>query len=465
MRTLVIADLRHSIRIWAGSLLVLAVSQLCAMWVAGLLVVGATNVTTMSGDTSSIPPVTGPDGTVIPPEVFTLIPAGIVSATSISFVVLAVVASITVRNVVNAIVYQRRRVMALWQLAGMTEAQLLRILRGQIALLSIVAFVAAGASALLTADWILSVLRAAGLLFTPPMTTGGLYLGYGIGAVMSILISILAVRGTTRELRAISPLEAIRSEGVRELSMTRRRWVSVMIWGALCVVLAIGALASQDLEGASSASLIAALVGIVALNAGGPVIMVALMSAWTRLVPEHLSASWFLARKTLQAATARSVATIGSISIAVFLFTALFSQQTAGGGESSVAGFVLVVGFPLAISVSGSVVLVFMAGQQRESEIHLAELAGATPAQQKRQAFSEAVMVVVTGSGIGLLLSVFMMLLMQPALIASTGAADLHVSWGHFALISGILLVLNIVATVVPTMIAQAARERIAVPE
>ena len=44
MRDLVVADLRHSIRIWAGSLLVLAVTQLCAMWVTGLLVVGIGNL-------------------------------------------------------------------------------------------------------------------------------------------------------------------------------------------------------------------------------------------------------------------------------------------------------------------------------------------------------------------------------------------------------------------------------------
>jgi hypothetical protein len=31
MRHLVLADLRHSIRIWAGSVIVLAVTQLCAM--------------------------------------------------------------------------------------------------------------------------------------------------------------------------------------------------------------------------------------------------------------------------------------------------------------------------------------------------------------------------------------------------------------------------------------------------
>lgn len=465
MRGLVIADLLHSMRIWGGSLLVLTATQLCAMWVAGLVMVGATNVTAFAGDLSGMPPLSSSDGAVIPPDVLRLLPAGIISATSISFLILAVVASLTVRNVVNTIVYQRRRVMALWQLAGMTDRQLLRILRSQVAALSVVAFVLAAVVALLTVSWILDVLRAAGLLFTPPMTTWGIYAGYAIGAILGILISVLAVRGASSELRAISPLEAIRSEGIRELPMTRRRWIGVVIWGAVGVATAFSALTSQTLEGAVNGSLLAGILGVVVLNLGGPVFIIGLVGAWTRLIPEHLSASWFLARKTLTAASSRTVATCGSISIAVFLFTALFSQQTAGGGESDVASFVLLVGFPLAISVAGSITLVLMAGQQREREIHLAELAGATPAQQRRQAAFEALIVVVTGSGVGLFTSAMMIGLMQPTLIALTGKGNFHISWEYFLGITGVLLVLNVIATVVPTTIAHLTRERVAVPE
>lgn len=465
MRDLILADLRHSIRIWAGSLFVLAVTQLCTMWVAGLVFVGITNMWMIGADASDLPSFTTPEGVTVPVEFVRLLPAGIISATSFSLVVVLAVATITVRNVLNAIVYQRRRVMALWQLAGMTDRQLLNILRAQIALLSLVAVVVAGAVALLTAPWILDVLRAAQLLFTPPMATGGVYIGYAVGAAVGILVCVFAVRGVSRELQGISPLEAIRSEGVREIAMTRRRWIGVVIWGGVSVALAITAVSSTEMEAASNGSLFAGLFGIVTVSIGGPAVIVGLIGAWTRLVPEHLSASWFLARKTLLAATARSVATVSSISIAVFLFTALFTQQTAGGGAADISSFVLLVGFPLLISVTGSVVLVFMAGQQREREIHLAELAGATPAQQRRQALFEAVIVVVTGSGIGLLLSVVMAAVIQPAVIATTGAPSFQISWGYFAGISVVLLVLNIVATVVPTMIAHAARDRIAVPE
>jgi hypothetical protein len=307
------------------------------------------------------------------------------------------------------------------------------------------------------------VLRDTGILFTPPMTTWGVYVGYPIGGVVGLLISVFAVRGVSKELKSISPLEAMRSEGVREIPMTRRKWVGMIVWGGIAIALLVLAATMTRMDAAVNVALYGGVLGIVAVNIGGPVIVVGLVSAWTRLLPEHVSASWFLARKTLLAATARTVATVGSISVAVFLFTAIFSLQTAIGGGTDINGFVLLVGFPLAISVSGSVVLVFMAGQQREREIHLAELAGATPAQQRRQALFEAVIVVVTGSGIGLLLSAAMIAVMQPAIVAALGHPQMNLSWGHFLSVTAVLLILNITATVIPTLIAHAARERIAI--
>ena len=464
MKNLVIADLRHSIRIWAGSLLVLSVVQLCSMWVVGLMMVGITNSAT---DYASAAPGSLQDaaGTPLTPDDLALLSSGIVTATSFALTITLIVGGITVRNVVNAIVYQRRRVIALWQLAGMTERQTLRILRGQVALLSLLALVIAGVAATLSTEWNLSVLRDTDILFTPPMSTEGVYLGYPIGGVIGLAISVFAVRGVSKELRSISALEAMRSEGVREIPMTRRKWVGMLIWGAIAITLLVLAATMTRLDAALNLALYGGILAIVAVNIGGPLIMVGLVGAWTRSVPKHVSASWFLARQTLLAASARTVAAAGSISVAVFLFTGVFSMQTAIGGDTDINGFVLLVGFPLFISTSGSIVLVFMAGQQREREIHLAELAGATPAQQRRQALFEALIVVATGSGIGLGLSVAMIAVMQPAIILAVGHLSMNVSWGHFFGVTAALLVLNVAATLIPTMIAHAARERIAIAE
>jgi ABC-type antimicrobial peptide transport system permease subunit len=409
--------------------------------------------------------VTTSAGVTLTAEIIQLLPAAIITAMSVSFLIVAIVTSITVRNVLNAIVYQRRRVLALWQLAGMTDRQMVGILRAQVALLSIAAFVLSAAAAALTAGRLPEILRAGDLLFTPLMSTWGVWPGFGVGALVSALICVLAVRGVSKELRAISPLEAIRSEGVRELPMDRRRWRRMIICGALAVFFNVTTVTSTKMEDATNGALLAGMLSIVAVTAGGPLLMIGLVRAWTRIVPEHLSGSWFLARKTLIASTSRCVASAGSIAVAVFLFTGMFSLQTAGGEDAELVSFVLLVGLALAISVTGSVVLVFMAGQQREREIHLAELAGATPAQQIRQALFEAVIVVVTGSGIGLFLSAIMIAVIQPALAATSGTATFAISWGYFAGIVSVLLVLNILATIVPTMIAQAARDRIAVPE
>ncbi len=176
----------------------------------------------------------------------------------------------------------------------------------------------------------------------------------------------------------------------------------------------------------------------------------------------------FLARETLSTATARTVSTASSIAIAVFLFTGMFSLlMTAQPGAEAIDdqdlfGFTLIVGFPTLVATTGAVVIVFMAGQQREREIQLAELAGATPAQQLRQALFEAVIVVVTGVIVGLVCALLPGLLLQPALQASYGAGDYVVAWAPFGIAVSVLLVLNVIATVVPTVIAQAARDRIA---
>ncbi|MEV4736426.1 MULTISPECIES: FtsX-like permease family protein [unclassified Microbacterium] len=458
MLHLVIADLRHSLRIWIGALVVLIVVQISAMSVTGMLMVSITNTPLFLMEPATRPPFRAADGSPLDPQLVSLLGAAGSSATTMAFIVISFVGSLTVRNVVNSIVYQRRRVMALWQLAGMTDRQLLRVLRAQIALLSVAAFIVATPVAILLTPAVLDIMRSAQLLYTPPMSTAGVYPGYALGAAAIALVCVLAVRGVGRELRTISPLEAIRSEGVRELPMDRRRWTGMIVFGVLAACAIAAAFTSADPSGAAMLALLGGVLGIAAVNTGGPITIIGLVRFWTGLVPEHVSASWFLARKTLIASTARTVAASGSIATAVFLFTSLFASNS--GSASQLAGFILLVGFPLGVSVTGSVVLVFMAGQQREREIHLAELAGATPAQQRRQALFEGVIVVGTGGGIGLFFSTLL-----DAALATQGAADFAPPWRDFGIILSVLLLLNVIATIVPTMLAHAARDRIATPE
>ncbi|MFE6735327.1 FtsX-like permease family protein [Microbacterium sp. NPDC057650] len=463
VRGLIVADLRHSLRIWVGSLLLLTVVYLCSMWVCGLLMIGVTNISIPA----IIDAVSGMgDGAPSQEFIDAMVPVGIVSSLSVCLVVFAGIAAITVRNIVNAIVYQRRRTLALWQLAGMTDAQMLKVLRGQVGLLSVAAVVIAAVVAIATAPAMIEFLRSGGLM-TAEMGGAGIYIGYVLGVVVAAVVSVIAVNGASRELRAISPLEAIRSEGVRELPMTRSRWSVAGILLALAVVIAGAALATKKVDDASGPAILAGFAAVAACATAGPVVIVGLMRAWTGLVPAHLSASWFLARETLAAATARTVATISSVAITVFLFTGMFSllmtaqPGTGGIGGQDVFGFTLIVGFPTLVAATGAVVIVFMAGQQREHEIQLAELAGATPAQQLRQALFEAVIVVVTGVIIGGVLALVPGLLIQPALLATYGSAGYAFAWLPFLIAVGSLLVLNVLATVTPTLIAQGARDRI----
>ncbi|WP_143347901.1 hypothetical protein, partial [Enterococcus faecalis] len=86
MLTLVLADLRPSLRIWTGSVVILAVVQLCVMWTVGLMLVGVTN----AGGAADGPAVGG-----VPAVMVKGLSQAIITVTGLSLLIVAIVASIT----------------------------------------------------------------------------------------------------------------------------------------------------------------------------------------------------------------------------------------------------------------------------------------------------------------------------------------------------------------------------------
>jgi ABC-type antimicrobial peptide transport system permease subunit len=96
-----------------------------------------------------------------------------------------------------------------------------------------------------------------------------------------------------------------------------------------------------------------------------------------------------------------------------------------------------------------------MAGQQREKEIALGALAGATPRQQLLQAVFEALIVVVTGVVAGMVGVLIDVAALQGWLVKTVGSGGFAISWPALGIIAGFVLVVNLTATILPTAIAQ----------
>ena len=149
------------------------------------------------------------------------------------------------------------------------------------------------------------------------------------------------------------------------------------------------------------------------------------------------------------------------VAIAFILIVGLYSSidtvVTAAGAKVSFTLFsaIALIGLPLLVSLTAAAVMVFMTGQQREREIALSALAGATPAQQVLQATFEAVMVVVTGALIGLFCVLATLAALQPSIIAASGAPLVRIAWVPMLLILGFVLVINLTATLIPTLASQ----------
>ncbi|MFT3971092.1 MAG: hypothetical protein QM695_12650 [Micropruina sp.] len=117
--------------------------------------------------------------------------------------------------------------------------------------------------------------------------------------------------------------------------------------------------------------------------------------------------------------------------------------------------FVLQFGLPLVIAFAGSVGSLLMMGKQRDAELALAGIAGATPAQRVAIPTLEAVIVTVTGALLSAVVIVPSLIFQAYSLNAAglTYTLTMSVPLVLAALLGGV--VITGLATVVPTLSAQ----------
>jgi putative ABC transport system permease protein len=209
-------------------------------------------------------------------------------------------------------------------------------------------------------------------------------------------------------------------------------------------------------------AVICMLLAGAALSLAAPLTVGLLTRAWTALVPAR-SASWVLARAAMIAKGERLARTVTPIALTIGLLVGLgaivattVALLEAMGrpsiGSTTLVSLLVLVGLVLIVSVSGGLSVVLMMSRQREGELALAGVVGATPRQQVLVTVFEGVIITVTATLLGLVMTAVGMVVFLVGLGAMGLEAAIVVPWGDFAAVTAVCIVVVIAATTLPTL-------------
>lgn len=399
MIRLVSRDLIANVPIWLGAFVVAAAAAAAISVAAGLITSGF-----------------GLD---------LVLAAGLATLASVS-AVLTIVAIVAVLGTVTALTVDlQRRSYALWQLVGVPAARVTWVVRAQ---LTLVAIAGSGLGTLVVTAFVPGILRfglsdSSGLQEVVPKDLPGTPL------VVVVLVPTVVVLGSlkaTRRAGRVRAIEVLRDAGGGDVRMGVGRWIALGVSLVLAVVLTWSV--GNGSQGASGQLLLIGPLFTAAAVSATPVLAPRLLRGWTRIVPERLSSSWFLARNAASFSVSRSTATISALVVTIALpgsfYAALetngsFVRETTGQASASLGpgGFLLLLGGPLLVSLAGATATVLMATRTREQETALVRAAGGGRALVLLRATWEALILVgtsgllavgvqvVTGAGMALSLS------------------------------------------------------------
>lgn len=438
MWRIVIADLRASWRTWAGIVVVFVAIQASTVCLA--LIVASGQALDDPRDAQQL--------------VDAVVGFGL-------FVVLAVLA-VTGASV-ELVVAQRRGALARWSLAGATPRQIVVLVVIQVLAVSVAAAMVGSAIALATIAPVLAYLADAGIgpAQVPTVRDVGA-VGWGVAAG-----AVLAVLGAWRQARAISrvpPVEALRRSTAPAGGMTRVRWVlTVLLLAALGGAFAMMPQATS-VDDAASLSFVVALLAVLLVAAAAPGVLPRLTSAWTAAVPAVVSPAWFLARRSCVARAPRLSGVVVPVALAIALFVGLLSisgtlaasvsastGSTAPGGAQT-SDLVITIGLPLLVAVAGALGGLLMSGRQRDVDLAVAGIAGATPRQRLTQALFEAIIVAATGLLLGVLAAATGLLVTIIGLRNVLPVVEVQFPWAALLAIAAATGAVAILATVLPAL-------------
>ncbi|MBK7820701.1 MAG: hypothetical protein IPJ61_06400 [Tessaracoccus sp.] len=461
MRSLIVAELRSAWSSWCAVLIAFVAASFSI--VLALLAIGSVADTVATG--------------LMPPEE---VPAlQFVPAWNLG---LAIIGTLSVIGAVTALVVQARRgALARLALAGATPGQVSRILMAQLTL------VAAAGAVLGTALAVAALPTALAALLGDRNVDGALAvvrpdlsLALG-GAAGFVAVALLAGLRQSRVAAKIPPVEALRTvPGAAPRRRMIGRWVGAILLALLVVGIAVAAIVFASLlkgDGADmilQVSLLCILLTGSVFSVAAPLTIGALTRAWTALIPSR-SAAWTIARAIVITKGERLARTVTPIMLTVGLLVGLgFIGASAvelmhSMGYEDVQGVTIVsllvlIALALVISISGGVSVLLMMSRQREAELALSGVIGATPRQQALIPVLEGVIITVTATILGLAMTASGLVVFVVGLNEIGLPASVIMPWGllvSVVLICGAVVVASTTLPVLPSL-RRSARQVVA---
>lgn len=393
----------------------------------------------------------------------------------ITNVLLCSIVSIGVIGTATALVIASRRgSIARLSLAGATPVQVRRTLMGQLALVTLAAAIVGDLLAVAAVQPIVD--RE---LVEREIVGVEVAASYSVTALLAanLLCVLVALVGGYRQARAASripPIEALRPVDVTgRRRMPVLRWLGVVVCVALITAVWVGfgvAAPSLGRMAGDTSMQLALLVLILtcAVIAGAAPLTIGLFTrAWTRLVPTR-GASWHLARSTVVTKTDRLSKSVVPVMFTVALLfgltaiigTLIGSMQASGDKEfelsaSSVFAILSIVATPLIVAIAGSVGSLIMMSKQRDAELALSGIAGATPRQRLVIPALEGVIITVSGIALGLVATLVAVAFQYWSIGLLLPEAAVVLAWPVLIGTCLVTLLLTVAATVLPTLAAQ----------
>ncbi|MFT4136739.1 FtsX-like permease family protein [Microbacterium sp.] len=385
---------------------------------------------------------------------------------------LALIGTLTVIGAVTGLVVQSRRgALARLALAGATPGQVSRILLGQLVIVALVGCAIGIVCAIVVQpEAVRQTIADRGV--DPDLAVINVDAFWILaGAAFFVLVAVLGGLRQARVAAAVPPVEALRTAPGATLS--RRQW-GRWVGGSLLVLCILGIaagvvgfaprLGTDGGEVVMQGTLFCMLLTSIVLSLFAPLTIGLFTRAWTALVPSR-SASWVLARAAVIARGERLARTVTPIMMAVGLLVGLGSLTASvialleelgrhGLEHTSMLSMLFLIGLILLISMSGGVSVVLMMSRQREAELALAGVVGATRRQQVLVPVFEGVIITVTATLLGLIMTGVGM----SVFAAGVAALDLGVSgriivpWADLAVIFAVSLTVVVAATTLPVL-------------
>lgn len=386
---------------------------------------------------------------------------------------LSVVVALAVMGAAATLVINSRRgSVARLALAGATPGQITRNLTAQLATVSLACALVGDVLALAALQPVLDQMYA-----ERGESEGitALTAVYSVPHLLAanVFCAVVAVVGGFRQARRatrIPPVEALRAAtGNDRVKFGVGRILGLLIavgltvpslWWIASTIAHVGhSAASFILQGSA---LLLVMTG-VALSMAAPWTIGLFTRIWTKLVPIP-DASWHLARHTVIAKGERLARSVVPVMFAVglvfgmmamgetFVQTMVASDLEVHMSGMSVRSLLMLLGLPITIAVSGAVGNLIMMSRQRDAELALDGVVGASPAQQVTIPVLEAVIITITASLLGMIMAgvtvwYLGILLPQIGLTFAPG-----IPWAILLGTFAVCGVITIAATVLPTL-------------